>query len=99
MLTPWKESYDQPRQHIQRRQWHPTPVLMPGKSHGWRSVVGYSPWGRKELDTTERLQFQLKAPESNVRQSLKISIIHLETHGHLELLATITRGPTTQTSS
>ena len=31
----------------------PTPVLLPGKSHGWRSVVGYSPWGHKELNTTE----------------------------------------------
>ena len=30
---------------------------MPGKSHGWRSLIGYSPWGRKELDTTERLPF------------------------------------------
>ena len=29
-----------------RGQWHPTPVLLPGKSHGWRSLVGYSPWGR-----------------------------------------------------
>ena len=36
-----------------RRQWQPTPVLLPGKSHGWRSLVGCSPWGRKELDTTE----------------------------------------------
>ena len=41
----------------QRRQWHPTPVLLPGESHGWRSLVGYSPWGRKEWDTTERLHF------------------------------------------
>ena len=40
-----------------RRQWHPTPVLLHGKSHGWRSVVGYSPWGREESDTTERLHF------------------------------------------
>ena len=40
-----------------RRQWHPTPVLLPGKSHGWRSLVGYSPWGRQESDTTERLHF------------------------------------------
>ena len=40
-----------------RRQWHPTPVLLPGKSHGWRSLVGYTPWGRKESDTTERLHF------------------------------------------
>ena len=37
-----------------RRKWHPTPVLLPGKSHGWRSLVGYCPWGRKESDTTER---------------------------------------------
>ena len=40
-----------------RRQWHPTPVLLPGKSHGWRSLVGCSPWGRKESDMTERLPF------------------------------------------
>ena len=40
-----------------RRKWHPTPVLLPGKSHGRRSLVGYSPWGHKELDTTERLHF------------------------------------------
>ena len=39
------------------RQWHPTPVLLPGKSHGWRSLVGCSPWGRQESDTTERLHF------------------------------------------
>ena len=40
-----------------RRQWHPTPVLLPGKSHGWRSLVGCSPWGREESDTTEQLHF------------------------------------------
>ena len=38
-----------------RRKWQPTPVLLPGKFHGWRSLVGYSPWGHKELDITERL--------------------------------------------
>ena len=37
-------------------EWQPTPVLLPGKSHGW-SLVGYSPWGCKESDTTERLHF------------------------------------------
>ena len=42
---------------IRRRQWHPTPVLLPGKSHGWRSLVGCSPWGHEESDTTERLHF------------------------------------------
>ena len=40
-----------------RRQWHPTPVLLPGKSHGRRSLVGCSPWGHEELDTTEWLHF------------------------------------------
>ena len=40
-----------------RRQWHPIPVLLPGKSHGRRSLVGYSPWGGEESDTTERLHF------------------------------------------
>ena len=42
----------------QRRQWHPAPVLLPGKSQGWGSLVGCSPWGRWESDTTERLHFQ-----------------------------------------
>ena len=40
-----------------RRTWHSTPVLLPGKSHGRRDLVGCSPWGREELDTTERLHF------------------------------------------
>ena len=38
-------------------EWHPTPVLLPGISHGQRSPVGCSPWGHEELDTTERLHF------------------------------------------
>ena len=40
-----------------RRRWHLTPVLLPGKSHGRRSLVGCSPWGCEELDMTERLPF------------------------------------------
>ena len=40
-----------------RRQWHPTLVLLPGKSHGRRSLVGCGPWGHEESDTTERLHF------------------------------------------
>ena len=40
-----------------RRQWQPTPVLLPGKSHRWRSLVGCSPWAREESDTTEQLHF------------------------------------------
>ena len=38
-----------------RREWQPTPVLVPEKFHGQRSLAGYSPWGCKELDITERL--------------------------------------------
>ena len=45
------------RNLFRRRQWQPTPVLLPGKSHGQRSLVGCSPWGLEELDTTERLHF------------------------------------------
>ena len=40
-----------------RRKQQPTPVLLPGESHGGRSLVGYIPWGRKESDTTERFYF------------------------------------------
>ena len=38
-----------------RREWQPTPIFLPGEFHGQRSLAGYSPWGRKESDTTERL--------------------------------------------
>ena len=40
-------------------QWQPTPVFLPGESPGQRSLVGYSPWGHKKLDTTERLTCSL----------------------------------------
>ena len=43
--------------YYRRRQWHPTPVLLPGKSHGRRSLVGCSPWGREESARAERLHF------------------------------------------
>ena len=44
-------------EYIGRRQWHPIPVLLPGKSHGQRSLVGCCPWGCEESDTTEWLYF------------------------------------------
>ena len=53
-----------------RRQWHPTPVLLPGKSHGWRSLVGCSPWGREESDTTERLHFHALEKEMATHSSV-----------------------------
>ena len=52
-LAPWKKSYDQPIQHIQRRKWQPTPVFLTGESQGWGSLVGCRLWGCTESDTTE----------------------------------------------
>ena len=48
--------------YFRRRHWPPTPVLLPGKSHGQRSLVGCSPWDRQESDTTERLPFHFSLP-------------------------------------
>ena len=42
-----------------RRKWLPTPVFLPGKLHGQKSMAGYSPWDHKELDLTERLTLSL----------------------------------------
>ena len=50
-------AFDRNSRAGRRKQWHSTPVLLPGKSHGRRSLVGCSPWGRKESDMTERLHF------------------------------------------
>ena len=47
------------RKILRRRKWQPTPVPLPGKSHRRRSPAGYSPWGHKESDTTERFHFTL----------------------------------------
>ena len=47
----WSLSWADPMEKGWRRQWQPTPVLLPGKSHGRRSLVDCSPWGHKELDT------------------------------------------------
>ena len=53
----WQVDMSHRNSYHWRRQWHPTPVLLPGKSHGQRSLVGCSPWGRWESDTTEQLHF------------------------------------------
>ena len=55
---------------IWRRQWQPTPVLLPGKSHGRRSLVGCSPWGCKESDTTEQLHFHSLEKEMATHSSV-----------------------------
>ena len=58
-----------------RRQWHPTPVLLPGKSHGWRSLVGFSPWGREESDPTERLHFPFYFPALEKEMAAHSSVL------------------------
>ena len=68
--APWKGSYGRPRHRVREQRRHladrrahslsePTPALSPGESHGQRSLVGHSPWGRKESGTTERLYLTL----------------------------------------
>ena len=61
-----------------RRQWQPTLVLLPGKSHGRRSLVGCSPWGRKESDTTERLHFHFSLLCIGEGNSNPLQCSHLE---------------------
>ena len=73
-----------------RRKWQSTPVFLHGESHGQRSLVGYSPWGHKELDTTERLhssrpsgllQSHVMAPNGGTRQPLFLALNQLEEQG------------------
>ena len=51
-----------------RRAWQPTPAFWPGESHGQKSLAGYSPWGCRELDTTERLSLHFTYPGRRGRQ-------------------------------
>ena len=62
---------------IWRRKWQPTPVLLPGESHGGRSLIGYSPWGCKELDTTEKLHFQWEF--KNLKKSIGVFFFNINT--------------------
>ena len=56
-------------------KWQPTPVLLLGESHGGRSLVGYSPWDGKELDTTERLHFHFHSAKYKSGFMLKDELI------------------------
>jgi len=59
-----------------RREWLPTPIFLPGKSHGQRDLAGYNPWDGKELDTTEQLTLSL-FQSSSLKPSLEF---RLEVH-------------------
>ena len=49
--------YLPPHTDYWRRKWQPTPVFLPGESHGQRRLADYSPWGHKEMDTTEQIAY------------------------------------------
>ena len=68
-----------------RRKWQPTPVFLPGESHGQRSLVGYSPQGCKELDTTEQLS--MHAPYIFLCLFLLMSTFYFIFYQHIDLLA------------
>ena len=55
-----------------RRRWQPTPVFLPGNSHGWRSLAGYSPWGRKKVG--DKLVTKQQQTTSNNSEGLSFSI-------------------------
>ena len=59
-----------------RREWQPTPVLLPREFHGHRNLAGYSPWGCKESDMTEQLTYTRPL-------SLSLSLSHTHTHTSL----------------
>ena len=59
---------------IWRRKWQSTPIFLPGKFHGWRSLVGYSPQGCKESDTAERLHFLFTLSLTIFSSSLPLQI-------------------------
>ena len=64
--------------YVQKRQWHPTPVHLPGKSHGQRSLVGCSPWGLEESDTTEQLHFHFSLSCIGERNGIPLQCSCLE---------------------
>ena len=88
-----------------RRKWQPTLVFLPGKSHGWRSLVGYRTWGCKESDTTERLHFlffqtmnyhkegKYILPHGRREERLSQMTAHLLLQEHLGVLSAAERSP------
>ena len=81
----WKRGFDPWAGKITwRRKWQPTPILLPGKFHGLRSLVGYSPWGCQESDMTDRLHSLLgRKVMTNLDSILKSRDITLPTKVHL----------------
>ena len=70
--------------HVWRRKWQPTPLFLPGECHGRKSLVGYSPRGRKKSDMTEQLHFHFMNNRSSLNNSLNkvVSIFTLKEARH-----------------
>ena len=58
-----------------RRAWQPAPVFLPGESHGQKSLVGYSPWARKESDTTEASEYTTTQCPMNSEETASVNIV------------------------
>ena len=72
------------------RKWQPTPVIRPGKSHGQRSLAGYSPWGHRELDLAQRLSKNnnnLVKSEGKIRTQFPITV-YLASHYFIYFIPT-----------
>ena len=82
MRETWRPGFDPwVGKILWRKEWRPTPVFLPGESHGQRSLVGYNPRGCKESDTTERLTHTLpflRFPVSNLEHSLEGLMLKLK---------------------
>ena len=65
-----------------RREWLPTPIFLPGEFHAQRSLAGYSPWGCKELDRTERLSVSVNLPYETTIWCLNIYLEEMKIHSY-----------------
>ena len=63
---------------LEGKAWQPTPVFLPGEAHGQRSLVGCSPWGREELDTTELLHFHFSLSRNGEGNGSPLQCSYLE---------------------
>jgi len=71
----WVQSLGQ--ENPWRRAWQPTLVFLPGESHGQKSLVGYSPWGRKELDRTKEIEHTGKGRIQKVSRIWKETFVRI----------------------
>ena len=74
------------RKILWSRKWQPTPVFLPGKSHGQRSLAGYSPWDHKETDMTECAHARTHTPTHTFTQRIKDSSLIFSDHLSTEIL-------------